>query len=175
LLEAETRLACNEGMLKTTTALAAMAVAFSVQALADESYPTNQCVDRLHREVRLAAIADKVALGRSDETGALMFDLDRPADATERSALALWSKLRQACFDLGADFRRGLGRPEQAALATRLFGLHQQLLVELGAAQITYAEFNRRRVELYSVARSLEAQIVERGEQATAPTGQAGI
>ena len=49
------------------------------QALADESaYPTNQCIDSLRYDDRLAAIADKVsALARSDQTSPEMFGLDR--------------------------------------------------------------------------------------------------
>lgn len=150
------------------TCLVAVAVAISAQALADETYPTNQCIDQLDQDWRLAPIADKVALGRSDQTSAEMFDLERPAVAPERNALELWSKLRQFCFDLGADFRGALGNSPQAALAERLFGLHQRMVVELLEGHTTYAEFNRRRVEVYLIAASLESQMTE-GEQAAAP------
>ena len=97
-----------------------------------------------------------------------MFDLERPAVAPERNALELWSKVRQFCFDLGADFRGALGNSQQAALAERLFGLHQRMLVELLEGQTTYAEFNRRRVEVYLIAASLESQMTEE-EQAASP------
>lgn len=150
------------------TCVGAMVLVASLQAMADESYPTNQCVDQLHQDLRLAPIADKVALGRSDQTSAEMFDLERPAVAPERNALELWSKLRQFCFDLGADFRGALGNSQQAALAERLFGLHQRMLAELLEGRTTYAEFNRRRVEVYLIAASLESQMTE-GEQAASP------
>jgi len=159
------------GTMKTmlTTCLAAVAVAISAQALADETYPTNQCINSLTHDARLAAIADKVALARSDETGTEMLGLDRQPTADERQALQLWSKLRQFCFDLGAEFRAGLANQEQAALAGRLFDLHQGLLGDLREGRISYAEFNSRRVELYLIASSLEAQMVERHEQTTSP------
>jgi hypothetical protein len=168
--------------MKTTlrTCLAAVAVAISAQALADESYPTNQCIDQLSQDWRLAPIADKVALGRSDQTSAEMLDLERPAVASERNALELWSKLRQFCFDLGADFRATVTNSQQVALAGRLFGLHQRMLDELRDGRSTYAEFNRRRVEVYLIATSLEAQMTD-DEQAAAPdaplvpVGQTGI
>jgi hypothetical protein len=151
-----------------------MMLAVSVQALADESaYPTNQCIDRLNDETRLGAIADKVALSSSEETSAAMFELDRPADAAEQTALALWSKLREACFALGAAFRRDMANQEQVALGTRLFELHQGLLGELRQGRVTYGEFNGRRVELYLIASSLEAAILERAEQVTSPEGPA--
>jgi hypothetical protein len=154
------------------TCLAAMVLAISVPAVADESgYPTSQCIDSLHYDDRLAAIADKVALGRSDQTSAGMFELERPVVAPERNALALWSKLRQFCFDLGAEFRGQLANREQAALADRLFGLHQRMVDELHEGRSTYAEFNRRRVEIYLIAASLEAQILDSGEMVTAPEG----
>lgn len=151
------------------TCLAAMVLAISAPAVADErAYPTNQCIDSLQYDERLAAIADKVALGRSDQTSAGMFELERSVVAPERNALALWSKLRQFCFDLGADFRDQLASREQAALADRLFGLHQRMVDELREGRSTYAEFNRRRVEVYLIAASLEVQILERPEQTTA-------
>lgn len=151
------------------TCLAAVVLAISVPAVADESgYPTNQCINSLQLDDRLAAIADKVALGRSDETSAGMLELNRAAAEPERNALALWSKLRQFCFDLGADFRSGLANREQAALADRLFGLHQRMIDELREGRGTYAEFNHRRVEIYLIAATLELQILERAEQTTA-------
>ena len=162
------------------TCVGAVMLVASLQAMAEESYPTNQCVDQLHQDLRLAPIADKVALGRSDQTSAEMFDLERPAVAPERNALELWAKLRQFCFDLGAEFRGVLANSQHAALAERLFGLHQRMLIELLEGRTTYAEFNRRRVEVYLIAASLESQMTE-GEQAAAPdaplipTGQTGI
>jgi hypothetical protein len=162
------------------TCLVAVAVTISAQALAGEVYPTNQCIDALDQDQRLAPIAYKVALGRSDQTSAEMFDLERPVVARERNALELWSKLRQFCFDLGAEFRAGLDNSQQTALAGRLFGLHQRMLHELVEGRTTYAEFNRRRVEVYLIAASLESQMVE-GEQAATPdaplvpAGQTGI
>jgi len=155
------------------TCLAAVAVVISAQALADESYPTNECISSLGEDVRLTIIADKVALARSDQTGTEMLGLDRQATDRERQALQLWSKLRQFCFDLGAEFRAGLANQEQAALAGRLFDLHQALLGELREGRISYAEFNGRRVELYLIASSLEAQMVERREQTTSPQSPA--
>jgi len=155
------------------TCLVAAAVTISAQALADDSYPTNACINSLNYDARLAAIADKVALARSDETGAEMFGLDQQPTGTERQALQLWSKLRQFCFDLGADYRAGLANQEQVALAGRLFGLHQALLGDLQEGRISYAEFNSRRVELYLIAASLEAQMTERREQTTSPQSPA--
>jgi len=162
--------------MKTTmlrTCLAAVAVAISAQALADESYPTNDCINSLNQDGRLAVIADKVALTRSDETAPEMLGLDRQPADNERQALQLWSKLRQFCFDLGAEFRAGLANQEQAALAGRLFDLHQGLLGDLREGRISYAEFNGRRVELYLIASSLEAQMTERHEQTTSPQSPA--
>jgi len=152
------------------TCVGAVVLAVSMQALADESaYPTNQCIESLRYDDRLAAIADKVALARSDQTNADMFALDRSAVAPEQRALALWSKLRQFCFDLGADFRRELPNQEQAALAGRLFDLQQRMIDELREGGSTYATFNQRRVDVYQMAASLEAQILERGEMITSP------
>ena len=149
--------------------LAAMAVALSVQAHAEEgAYPTNECIDSLGFELRLMPIADKVALSRSDQTAGEMLELDRAAQPAEQHALELWSKLRQACFDLGAEFRKGLPNAEQAALAGRLFTLHQNMIGELREGRITYAEFNHRRIETYGIATMLEAQMLERTEQTTA-------
>jgi hypothetical protein len=147
-------------------------VALSVQAHADEeAYPTNQCTDRLAQDHRLAAIADKVALSHTADTTVVMLALDDQVAAPEHAALKLWSKLRQACFDLGDAFRRTAVVPERAALAVRLFDLQQSLIDELDAGRVTYAEFNLRRVELYLVATSLEAQILQRGEETAGHTG----
>ena len=149
--------------------LAAMVVALSVQANAEEgAYPTNACIDSLGFELRLMPIADKVALGRSDQTAGDMLELDRAAQPAEQQALELWSRLRQACFDIGAEFRKGLPNAEQAALAGRLFTLHQTMIGELREGRMTFAEFNRRRVETYGIATMIEAQMLERTEQATA-------
>ena len=161
-------------MFKTKTALAAIAVACSMQAHAEEKpYPTNQCINHLVHEARLATIADKVALSHTADTSAVMLELDRPVAVPEHGALELWSKLRQFCFDLGGAFRQEAVTPERAALATRLFDLHQSLIEELRAGRITYGEFNLRRVELYLVATSVEEQILERSEQM--PVGHTGI
>jgi hypothetical protein len=163
------------------TSMVAIAVALSVHAHAEESvYPTNQCIDRLHHDARLAPIAGMVALGRSDQASAAMLELDRAVQPQERDALVLWSKLRQFCFDLGAEFRRALPNPEQAALADRLFGLHQRMVDELREGQATFAEFNRRRLEVYLIATALEAQILgsehaAAPESPTRPAGHTGI
>jgi hypothetical protein len=171
LLEAGEARPFNEVMLRHT--FAAVALAVGVQAHADEAvYPTNQCIAQLHQDERLAPIAGKVALGRSDQAGAAMLELDRPVLAVERDALALWSKLRQFCFDLGAEFRSRLPSAEQAALAARLFGLHQRMVGELREGRSTFAEFNRRRLEVYLIAAALEAQLLG-SEHASAPQSPA--
>src|SRR5262245_49221711 len=152
------------------TGLAAMLLALGAQVHADEvPYPTNQCLDRLEQEARLAPIAGKVALVSTQETAAAMLELDHEATLAERGALALWGKLRQACFDLGADFRREQVIPERALLAGRLFELHQRLLDELREGRMTYAEFNRRRLEVFLVASVLEAQLMRAADQAASP------
>lgn len=149
------------------TSLATIVLAASVHAAAEERYPTNGCIERLGDEPRLEAIAHKVALASSEHTSAAMFHIENtPSGGVEQSALALWSKLRQACFELGAGFRRDMANQEHAALAGRLFHLHQALLGELRAGQLTYAEFNRRRVDLYLVARSLESAMTEQATPA---------
>jgi hypothetical protein len=152
---------------------AAVALAAGVQAHAGEPvYPTNDCIDRLHQDARLAPIAGKVSLGRSDQANAAMLELDRPALTVERDALALWSKLRQFCFDLGAEFRGQVPNVEQSALAARLFGLHQRMVNELREGRSTFAEFNRRRLEVYLIAAALEAQLLG-SEQVSAPESPA--
>lgn len=153
-----------DNMVRTT--LATILLAAALHAAAQESYPTNRCLERLNDEPRLDAIADKVAVSSSEETSGSMFDFDRHATGIEQDALALWSKLRQACFDLGASFRRDMANQEHAALAGRLFYLHQGLLAELRAGLLTYTEFNRRRVDLYLVARSLESAMTEQASPA---------
>jgi hypothetical protein len=154
-------------MFRHTFAAAALAV--GVQAHAGEPvYPTNQCIDSLHRDTRLTPLAGKLALGRSDEAGAPILELHRAPLPPERDALRLWSKLRQFCFDLGAEFRSRLPNAEQAALAGRLFGLHQRMVDELREGNSTFAQFNRRRFEIYLIAATLEAQLLD-SEQAAAP------
>lgn len=148
-------------------------LAASLHAAAEERYPTNGCIERLSDEPRLEAIARKVALASSEHTSAAMLRVENTPSGVEQSALALWSKLRQACFELGAGFRRDMANQEHAALAGRLFHLHQALLGELRAGQLTYAEFNRRRVDLYLVARSLESAMTEQATPArTAETSE---
>jgi hypothetical protein len=129
------------------TAVLALATSFSV--LAKE--PTANCIDSLAGDSSLKVIANKVALAHSNQVASVRI-LERVANEQERAAVALWLDKRQACFDAGAKYRRAASRPEEIAFARSAFVFQQRLVAELQSGRVTYAEFNKRRLELVEAA-----------------------
>jgi hypothetical protein len=129
------------------TAVLALATSFSV--LAKE--PTASCIDSLAKDSSLKLIADKVALAHSNQAAAVRI-LDRVANEEERGAVALWLDKRQGCFEAGAKQRRSVSRPQEIAFVRSLFIFQQRLVAELQSGRMTYAEFNKRRLELVEAA-----------------------
>jgi hypothetical protein len=129
------------------TAVLALATSFSV--LAKE--PTATCIDSLAKDSSLRLIADKVALAYSNQSASMRM-LDRVANEGERAAVALWLDKRQECFDAGAKQRRAASKPQEIAFARSLFVFQQRLVSDLQSGRLTYAEFNKRRLELVEAA-----------------------
>jgi hypothetical protein len=126
-----------------------LALATSFGALAME--PSANCIDSLARDAGLKVIADKVALAHSNQAASVRI-LERVANEEERAALAVWLEKRQACFDAGAKGRRAASRAEEIAFARSAFVFQQRLVAELQSGRVTYAEFNKRRLELVEAA-----------------------
>jgi ectoine hydroxylase-related dioxygenase (phytanoyl-CoA dioxygenase family) len=136
--------------MKTTlicTAVLALATSFS--ALAKE--PTATCIDSLARDSNLTVIADKVALAHSNQAASVRV-LDRVANEEERAAVALWLEKRQECFEAGAKQRRAVSKPQEIALVRSVFVFQQRLVSDLQGGRLTYADFNKRRLELVEAA-----------------------
>ena len=113
--------------------------------------PTGSCIDSLAGDASLKVIADKVALAHSNQAASVR-TIERVANEQERAALAIWLDKRQACFDAGAKYRRAAFKPEAIAFARSAFVFHQRLVAELQSGRVTYAEFNKRRLELVEAA-----------------------
>jgi hypothetical protein len=127
-------------------AVLAMAASFGANA-----QPTDKCMAALSSEARLQPIADKVALGRTGEA-ALVRVMDRAASEQERTVIAVWLHKRNECFDAGAGYRRAMSTPQEIAFLRSVFVFEQRLVSDLQAGRLTYAEFNRRRIELAQAA-----------------------
>jgi len=125
---------------------AILVLAASSQALAQETL-TAGCINELAFEPRLAVISDKVNLTGAEQG---VRSADRVATAQERAAVALWAHLRQQCFEFGDAQRRASAKPQQVAVTKSVFGFQQRLLVSLEQGRLTFAEFNRERLDLAS-------------------------
>jgi hypothetical protein len=143
-------------MLKTSIALLALAVN-SLAFAGGEPYPTAACMYQLPHDARLKTLGDKVSL---DLLGDGTLSMKRVPTLSERSALGLWSELRQECFSLGAAHRAAAHR-ELPAAADRAFTAQQGLLRELREGRFGYAEFNVRSAELRKTAHRRQAQILD--------------
>ena len=109
--------------------------------------PTYACVEKLTRDWRLAAIADKVALAHGASLKTVR-GLDRAANAEERAAVALWLERREQCFAAGGYYRFTALTPQEHLAVYQSFEFQQRLLVNLEQGRMSYAQFNRRRLEL---------------------------
>jgi len=127
-----------------------LALAASFGAAAEESL-TGGCMSELAFEPRLALIADKVGVAHSAETVRLRAP-ERAVSPEERAAVALWAHLRNECFEFGAAQRRASLPRLESALVKSVFVFQQRLVAELQGGRVTYAEFNRRRLELVEAA-----------------------
>jgi hypothetical protein len=128
-----------------------LALAASSSAMAEKADPTATCIESLAAEPGLRVLADKVALARSNNANPTRV-ANRMASEQERAAVGLWHGKRQQCFDAGAGFRRATSTSQEIAFVRSLFALQQQLVAGLQDGRLTYAEFNRRRLELIEAA-----------------------
>ena len=126
-----------------------LALATSFGALAQAT--TANCIDSLATDGRLQVIADKVALAHSNQAGSVR-TLDRVANEQERAAVAVWLGRRQECFEAGTKSRRAVSAPQEIAFVRSVFVFQQRLVAELQSGRVTYAEFNKRRLELVEAA-----------------------
>jgi hypothetical protein len=136
-------------MKTTLICTAVLAIATSFSALAKEATAT--CIDSLASDGSLNLIADKVALAHSNQMASVRI-LDRVANEPERAAVALWLDKRQECFDAGSKQRRAAFKPQEIAFARSVFVFQQRLVADLQSGRLTYAEFNKRRLELVDAA-----------------------
>ena len=132
-----------------TIAIGIVMLAASFAALAQDG-PVDRtygCLEKALHEPRLAVIADKVALayGPGLKTAPA---LERLVNAEERAAVALWVELRERCFAAGGHYRFTALTPHEHLAIQGAFEFQQRLLANLQQGGITYAQFNRRRLEL---------------------------
>lgn len=127
---------------------AVLAVSATFAAAAQET-PTVGCIKSLAAEARLKPIADKVDLVRAAPNAKAP---QRLATAEERAAVAVWSEMRQGCFEQGASYRRATSKPQEIAFQRSVFVFQQRLLADLQQGKVTYAEFSKRRAELDEAA-----------------------
>jgi hypothetical protein len=109
--------------------------------------PTYACVEKMTRDGRLSVIADKVALAHGASLKTVR-GLDRAANAEERAAVALWLDRREQCFAAGGYYRFTALTPQEHLAVYQSFEFQQRLLVNLEQGRMSYAQFNRRRLEL---------------------------
>ena len=132
-----------------TIAIGIVMLAASFSALAQHG-PVDRtygCLERTAHDPRLAIIADKVALAHGPGLKAAPA-LDRSVGAEERAAVALWLELRERCFAAGGHYRYTVLTPHEHIAVQGAFEFQQRLLANLAQGGITYAQFNRRRLEL---------------------------
>jgi hypothetical protein len=142
------------------TCFVVLAMSLSQLAVAGgDLYPTAECMRELSHDARLRVLDGKIALGASDETSLSQLALPRLPTAEEDAALAVLSQLRQDCFTLGAA-HRAAAHAALPVLADRMFAAQQELLRELREERIGFAEFNARRLELWQVERSQQADLL---------------
>ena len=130
----------------TCSAILALAASFGAAA---QSPVTAGCLQELAFEPRLSIIANKVDVVHA---AAHSQAPDRVATAEERAAVGLWLHLRNECFEFGAAQRRAAYKPQDNAFTRAMFVFEQRLVAELQRGRVTYAEFNRRRLELVEAA-----------------------
>jgi len=127
--------------------LAASFTTLAQEAVGTPADPTYACLERMARESRLAVIADKVALGHGPSIKTVR-GMDRAANAEERAAVALWLDRREQCFAAGGYYRFTYLTPQEHLAVYQSFEFQQRLLVNLEQGRMSYAQFNRRRLEL---------------------------
>jgi hypothetical protein len=113
--------------------------------------PTARCMEGLSGEPRLSPIADKVALVRSSQAFVQRV-ADRLPTGEERAAVAVWMNLRNQCYQAGDAYRRRIATPQEVAYTRSVFVFQQLLAADLQSGRVTYAEYNRRRLELVQSA-----------------------
>jgi len=128
------------------SAVLALAASFGASA-----NPTEKCIGALAAEPSLQPLAGKVALGRTGEVIALRVS-ERTASEQERAVVTVWLQKRNECFDLGASYRRTSVTAQEIAFLRSVFVFEQRLLAGLQGGRLTYAEFNRQRLELAQAA-----------------------
>jgi len=129
-----------------------IAAAGAVNGFAQDA--TSDCMKGVARDVRLAAIADKVGLEYTGE--ATSPALERIASGEERAALAVWHGLRRECFVVGQQQRRKMLDAQTRSAVESAFLFQQVLLSRLQQGELTYDEFSRRHAD---VAKSFELRI----------------
>lgn len=117
--------------------------------------PTTSCMKRLGEDPYIITnLAAKTGIGRTGSPTLEMFADKSYANEEERKALSAYSAARQQCIDLGASYRRQ-NLPAQVTLTMEQGGQNVTfLLAKLYAGEITFGDYNTRRVQNGSEART---------------------
>jgi len=117
--------------------------------------PTAICVKRLGEDpFVITNLSAKTGIGRPGAPTLEMLSDKSYANDAEKKALSAYSAARQQCIDSGANYRRQ-NLPSQVTLTMEQSGQNITfLLAKLYAGEITFGEYNTRRVQNGSEARS---------------------
>ncbi|AMM23018.1 hypothetical protein [Variovorax sp. PAMC 28711] len=133
------------------------------------SDPTSSCMARLNGDPFIVGrLGEKMGIGRQGApTVEMLADRTYP-NATEKQALGAYANARESCIASGSDYRRQ-NMTQQIAQTMEQGGASMSILVgKLYAGDLTYGEYNARRVEIGSAARARMSDVEQQQRQASA-------
>jgi hypothetical protein len=128
--------------------------------------PTNSCMKRVNEDpFILTHLAAKTGVGRPGSPSIEMLSDKTVPNEQERQALSTYSGERQRCIDLGGSYRR----QNMPAQVTQVMEQGAQnvtfLLAKLYAGEITFGEYNTRRIQNGNESRARLTDFDQRRQQ----------
>ena len=134
------------------------------------SDPTMSCLNKLQSDQRIQILAERISFTRAPSIE-MMASKNVPTEE-EKKALSAWAMARQACTDLGRDYRTRFGPPGYANVVEWEQSAVHEAIAGLYGGVLTYGQFNVERTKIATAAVAQARDAADRNSAARAQQAQ---
>lgn len=135
------------------------------------SDPSSNCFASMQSDQRIQILAQKINLSGPNSSIEMMASKDIPTEE-EKKALSTWALARQACVDLGRDYRARYGAPGWANVIEWQQSAVLEAIAGLYGGSLTYGQFNVERTRIATAVNAQARDAADRNSAARAQRAQ---
>lgn len=135
------------------------------------SDPSNNCLTSMQSDERIQILAQKINLSGPNSSIEMMASKDVPTEE-EKKALSTWALARQACVDLGRDYRARYGAPGWANVIEWQQSAVLEAIAGLYGGSLTYGQFNVERTRVATAVNAKARDVADRNSSLRAQQAQ---